>query len=48
MTLVHRFFFYDGSKSNTKKWCSMNKNGPDGRACGTMAKVRRYREKNNK
>ncbi|NMH67887.1 CGNR zinc finger domain-containing protein [Bacillus sp. RO3] len=41
-----KYFFFDKSKSNTKKWCSMNKNSPTGRACGTIAKVRRYREKN--
>ncbi|UII57652.1 CGNR zinc finger domain-containing protein [Cytobacillus spongiae] len=40
--------FYDASKSSTKKWCSMNKNSSTGRACGTIAKVRKYREKNKK
>ncbi|RIW31364.1 CGNR zinc finger domain-containing protein [Bacillus salacetis] len=43
-----KYFFFDKSKSNTKKWCSMNKNSPTGRACGTIAKVRRHREKNKK
>lgn len=40
-----KWAFYDSSKSSTKKWCSMNKNSATGRACGTIAKVRRFREK---
>ncbi|OEH93861.1 CGNR zinc finger domain-containing protein [Bacillus solimangrovi] len=40
-----KWAFYDESKSGTKKWCSMNANSETGRACGTISKVRRYREK---
>lgn len=35
--------FYDHSRNGSKRWCLMNAGGPDGRACGTIAKVRRYR-----
>ncbi|MFS1519322.1 CGNR zinc finger domain-containing protein [Bacillus sp. SCS-151] len=41
-----KWAFYDQSKSGTKKWCNMNANSPTGRACGTISKVKRYREKN--
>ncbi|RSK54606.1 CGNR zinc finger domain-containing protein [Bacillus canaveralius] len=40
-----KWAFFDQSKSGTKKWCSMNVNSPSGRACGTIAKVRRFRNK---
>ncbi|WP_180955071.1 CGNR zinc finger domain-containing protein [Bacillus sp. V3-13] len=40
-----KWAFFDHSKSGTKKWCSMNINSPSGRACGTIAKVRRFRNK---
>jgi predicted RNA-binding Zn ribbon-like protein len=43
-----KWAFYDSSKSSTKKWCSMKKNSSSGRACGTIAKVKKYREKNKK
>ncbi|UOE53481.1 CGNR zinc finger domain-containing protein [Cytobacillus oceanisediminis] len=43
-----KWAFYDRSKSSTKKWCSMKKNSSSGRACGTIAKVKKYREKNKK
>ncbi|MGD6903171.1 CGNR zinc finger domain-containing protein [Bacillus infantis] len=43
-----KWAFYDTSKSSTKKWCSMKKDSPSGRACGTIAKVKTYREKNKK
>lgn len=35
--------FYDHSRNGSKRWCLMNAGSPDGRACGTIAKVRRYR-----
>ncbi|REE67336.1 CGNR zinc finger protein [Paenibacillus taihuensis] len=40
-----KYAFYDESRSSTKKWCSMTKKSPEGRACGTIAKVKRFREK---
>ncbi|MRX71248.1 hypothetical protein GJU40_03555 [Bacillus lacus] len=40
-----KWAFYDTSKSSTKKWCSMTKNSASGRACGTISKVKRFREK---
>lgn len=41
-----KWAFFDQSKSATKKWCSMNAKSPNGRACGTISKVKKYREKN--
>ena len=41
-----KWSFFDQSKSATKKWCSMNANSPTGRACGTISKVKRFRERN--
>jgi predicted RNA-binding Zn ribbon-like protein len=38
--------FYDYTRNGSKRWCLMNAGGPQGRACGTIAKVRRYRERN--
>ncbi len=38
--------FYDHTRNGSKRWCLMNAGGPQGRACGTIAKVRRYRERN--
>ncbi|MFD1032177.1 CGNR zinc finger domain-containing protein [Metaplanococcus flavidus] len=40
-----KWAFFDQSKSATKKWCSMNAKSPHGRACGTISKVKKYREK---
>ena len=37
--------FYDHNRNGSKRWCLMYAGGPDGRACGTIAKVRRYRDK---
>jgi predicted RNA-binding Zn ribbon-like protein len=36
--------FYDHTRNASKRWCLMNAGGPNGRACGTIAKVRRYRQ----
>jgi hypothetical protein len=36
--------FYDNTRNGSKRWCLMNAGGPEGRACGTIAKVRRYRD----
>jgi CGNR zinc finger/Putative stress-induced transcription regulator len=37
-----RLVFFDHTRNQSKVWCGMYA-GPDGRACGTIAKVRRYR-----
>jgi hypothetical protein len=37
--------FYDNTRNGSKRWCLMYAGGPDGRACGTIAKVRRYRNR---
>ncbi|TFE02394.1 CGNR zinc finger domain-containing protein [Jeotgalibacillus salarius] len=42
-----QYVFFDSSRSGTKKWCSMTKQSKSGRACGTISKVRTYREKTN-
>jgi len=38
-----RWVFYDNTRNGSKRWCLMYAGGPEGRACGTIAKVRRYR-----
>lgn len=38
-----RWVFYDTTRNTSRRWCQMYAGGPDGRACGTIAKVRRYR-----
>jgi predicted RNA-binding Zn ribbon-like protein len=41
-----RWVFYDNTRNGSKRWCLMYAGGgPDGRACGTIAKVRRYRSR---
>ncbi len=40
-----RWVFYDKTRNGSKRWCLMNAGSPDGRACGTIAKVRRYRDR---
>jgi len=35
---------YDHTRNRSKRWCLMNAGGPSGRACGTIAKVTRYRQ----
>ncbi len=39
-----RWVFYDKSRSKTRVWCGMYA-GEAGRACGTISKVRRYRQR---
>ena len=39
-----RWVFYDRTRSKTKVWCGMFA-GDGGRACGTIAKVKRYRRR---
>lgn len=43
-----QWFFYDQSKNASKVWCGMLANGPTGRACGSIAKVRRWRERHQR
>jgi hypothetical protein len=40
-----QWIFYDRTRSRTKVWCDMLSGGAGGRSCGTIAKVRRYRER---
>jgi hypothetical protein len=40
-----RWVFYDHTRNASKRWCLMNASGPQGRGCGTIAKVRRYRQR---
>ncbi len=40
-----RWAFYDHTRNGSKRWCLMYAGGPEGRACGTIAKVRRYRDR---
>jgi predicted RNA-binding Zn ribbon-like protein len=42
-----RWVFFDNTRNGSKRWCLMYAGGPDGRACGTIAKVRRYRDRWN-
>lgn len=38
-----RCVFVDNTRNSSKRWCGMTKGGPEGRACGTIAKVRAFR-----
>ncbi|WP_410983131.1 CGNR zinc finger domain-containing protein [Bacillus cereus] len=40
-----RWVFYDHSRNGSKRWCGMYAGSKEGRACGTIAKVKNYREK---
>jgi predicted RNA-binding Zn ribbon-like protein len=40
-----RWVFFDHSRNGTKRWCLMNAGSATGRACGTIDKVRRFRER---
>ncbi|MET1025547.1 MAG: CGNR zinc finger domain-containing protein [Dongiaceae bacterium] len=42
-----QWVFYDWTRNQSKKWCGMTKGSPEGRACGTIAKVRRFRARQN-
>ena len=37
--------FYDWTRNGSRRWCGMNAEGPKGRACGSIDKVRRYRQR---
>ncbi|GIJ57570.1 CGNR zinc finger domain-containing protein [Virgisporangium aurantiacum] len=40
-----RWVFYDHTRNGGKRWCLMTAGGPDGRSCGTIAKVRSHRQR---
>jgi predicted RNA-binding Zn ribbon-like protein len=40
-----QWVFYDWTRNSSRRWCGMNAEGPEGRACGSIAKVRRYRQR---
>jgi predicted RNA-binding Zn ribbon-like protein len=40
-----QWVFYDRTRSRTKVWCDMLAGDAGGRSCGTIAKVRRFRER---
>jgi predicted RNA-binding Zn ribbon-like protein len=40
-----RWVFYDNTRNASKRWCLMTAGGPNGRSCGSIAKVRAYRER---
>lgn len=40
-----QWVFYDQTRNASRRWCGMNAEGPEGRACGSIAKVRRYRQR---
>jgi predicted RNA-binding Zn ribbon-like protein len=40
-----RWVFYDHTRNASKRWCLMTAGGPGGRSCGSIAKVRAYRER---
>lgn len=37
--------FFDHSRNGSKRWCQMTAGGPEGRSCGSIAKVKRYRNR---
>jgi predicted RNA-binding Zn ribbon-like protein len=43
-----QWVFYDHSRNGSKRWCLMTAGGPDGRSCGSIAKVRAYRARARK
>ncbi|WP_438432718.1 CGNR zinc finger domain-containing protein [Gorillibacterium sp. sgz500922] len=40
-----QWVFYDSTRNKGKIWCTMLASSPEGRSCGTIAKVKRWREK---
>jgi predicted RNA-binding Zn ribbon-like protein len=40
-----RTVFYDRTKPQNRVWCGMSAHGPGGRACGSIAKVRSWRQR---
>ncbi len=43
-----RWVFYDHTRNASKRWCQMTAGGPEGRSCGSIAKVKRYRARHKK
>ena len=43
-----RWVFFDHSRNGSKRWCLMTAGGPSGRSCGSIAKVKRYRNRHRK
>jgi predicted RNA-binding Zn ribbon-like protein len=40
-----RWVFYDHTRNGSKRWCLMTAGGPEGRSCGSIAKVSAYRRR---
>lgn len=40
-----QWVFYDHTKNKNKVWCLMTASGPQGRSCGSISKVRSFRER---
>jgi len=40
-----QWVFYDHTKNRNKVWCLMTTSGPQGRSCGSISKVRSFRER---
>jgi predicted RNA-binding Zn ribbon-like protein len=40
-----QWVFYDHTRNASKRWCLMNAGGPQGRSCGSIAKVQRHRSR---
>jgi hypothetical protein len=40
-----RWVFFDHTRNNSKRWCTMVSASPGGRSCGNIAKARRYRQR---
>ncbi len=40
-----QWVFYDHTKNRNKVWCLMTASGPQGRSCGSIAKVRNFRQR---
>lgn len=40
-----RWVFFDHSRNASKRWCLMTAGANGGRSCGSIAKVRRYRQR---
>lgn len=40
-----RWAFYDHTRNGSKRWCLMTAGGDGGRSCGSINKVRAYRER---
>jgi hypothetical protein len=40
-----QWVFYDHTKNRNKVWCLMTASGPQGRSCGSISKVRNFRQR---